>query len=95
MKYELALVIKPLSTEDVKEKVLPKVESTIKELGGNYKMINPLGKRMLAYPMSKFKEAFYYFYDVELSSAKSAEFRKFLRMNSDILRSLFIKKEEV
>lgn len=95
MKYELALVVKPLSTEDVKEKVLPKVESTVGELGGSIKLINPLGKRMLAYPINKFKEGFYYFYDVDMSSAKTTEFRKFLRMNSDVLRALLIKKEEV
>jgi small subunit ribosomal protein S6 len=95
MKYELALVIKPVSTEDVKEKVLPKVESNVKELGGSIKMINPLGKRMLAYPMNKFKEGFYYFYDVELSSAKATEFRKALRLNGDVLRALLLKKEEV
>lgn len=95
MKYELALVIKPLSTEDVKEKVLPKVESTVSELGGSIKMINPVGKRMLAYPINKFKEGFYYFYDVDMSSTKVSELRKFLRMNADILRSLLIKKEEV
>lgn len=95
MKYELALVIKPLSTEDVKEKVLPKVESTVKELGGTTKLMNPVGKRMLAYPINKFKEGFYYFYDVEMSSGKTTEFRKFLRMNTDVLRSLLIKKTEV
>lgn len=86
-------MLKPLSTEDIKEKVLPKVESNVKDLGGNIKLSTNLGKRMLAYPINKFKEGFYYFYDVELSSAKSSEFRKELRLNPDVLRALLIKKD--
>ena len=93
MKYELALVVKPLSTEDIKDKVLPKVQSNLKELGGSLKLTNNLGKRMLAYPINKFKEGVYFFYDIDLASSKTSEFRKELRMNSDILRALLIKKD--
>lgn len=94
MKYELALVIKPLSSEEIKEKTLPKIEAALNDLGATFKLFNPLGKRLLAYPMDKFKEGVYYFYNLELSSAKAVELRAFLRSNQDVLRSLLILKKD-
>jgi small subunit ribosomal protein S6 len=86
MKYELALVIKPLSNEDIKEKVMKKVESTVAELGGTIGKYNVLGKRLLAYPISKNKEGYYIFAKLSLESKNASKFDKELSLNTDILR---------
>lgn len=91
MVYELALVIKPHTTEEIKEKVLPKIEEKIKEFKGKVTLKESLGKRLLAYPIDNFKEAHYSFHRLEISAAKVAELRVELELNQDVLRYLIIK----
>ncbi len=95
MKYELALVFKPLSSEDIKDKVMPKIEKTIKDLDGKMALKNSLGKRLLAYPINKFKEGIYSFYNIEISSAKTAELKKDLRLTNEVLRFLLIRSDQL
>ncbi len=95
MKYELALVLKPLNNEDIKERVMPKIEKTLKELDGSVKLKQTLGKRMLAYPINKFKEGVYSFYRLELPTTKLTEFKKTLTLTGEVLRYLIIKESEL
>lgn len=92
MVYELALVIKPHTTEEIKEKVLPRIEENVKELKGKMTLKESLGKRLLAYPIDNFKEGHYSFHRLEMSAAKLSEFRKELELNQDVLRYLVVKE---
>lgn len=95
MVYELALVIKPHTTEEIKEKVLPRIEENAKEFKGKLSLKESLGKRLLAYPIDNFKEAHYSFHRLELSAAKVSEFKKELELNQDVLRYLIIKEDTI
>jgi len=95
MKYELALVLKPLNNEDIKERILPKIEKTLKELNGTLTLKNTLGKRLLAYPINKFKEGIYFFFRVEVSSAKVSEFKKSLDLTNEVLRFLLVNEDKL
>jgi len=97
MRYELALVFKPLSTDEIKDKVIPKIEKYVKEANGTLTLKSTLGKRLLAYPIEKYKEAVYFFYTLDIGGDKLVEFNKFLTFNlsDELLRSLLIDEKEL
>ncbi len=94
-KYELALVLKPLSNEEVKDKFINKLEALVKKLEGNVGKYNYLGKRLLAYPVKKQKEGYYLFCKLELSRNNVTELDKFLNTHSEVLRSLRVKEDQL
>lgn len=95
MKYELALVIKPLSNEEIKEKVVQKLEKTITDLDGKLSKLNFLGKRLLAYPMKNNKEGFYIFSKLNMSPKNVAALDRYLELNTDILRYLRVTEDSL
>jgi small subunit ribosomal protein S6 len=90
MRYELALLFKPLSNEDIKERILPKISKSLEKLNGSIKSNDFVGRRMLAYDIDSNKEGYYVFSKIEVSSANAVKFQKELATITDILRfSLF------
>ncbi len=95
MKYELMLLVKPLTNEDIKDKVLSKIEKQVKELKGKFEVKESIGKRLLSYAIKKFKEGYYLLADVELEPEDLVEFRRGLSLQNDVLRFLLIKADNL
>ncbi len=89
------LVFKPVTQEDIKERVFPKIEKASKDLGGSIKVRDNMGKRLLAYEIEGNKEGFYLLCDLTLDPSNLAKFEKKLSLNNDLLRSLNIRKDLV
>ena len=89
------LLFKPLTNEDIKERLFPKIEKSVKELKGSIKIKESIGKRLLAYEIKSNKEGFYLLCDLTLSSANISKLREKLNLTSEIIRFLAIKKSEV
>jgi small subunit ribosomal protein S6 len=95
MKYELMLMLKPLTNEDIRDKVLARIEKTLKVLNGSLKIKDAIGKRLLAYKIKNFREGYYVLCTVDLSSKKIQEFKKELKLTQDIIRFLLIQEEKL
>lgn len=101
MKYELMLLIKPLTNEDIRDKVITKVQKIIEGLKGTMKIKDPVGKRLMAYAVRDSKEGHYYregYYlvlEVELPYGKATLLSKELKLYSDVLRFLLIKENSL
>ena len=95
MKYELMLLLKPLTNEDIRDKVLTKVEKILRSLNGTLKIKDVIGKRLLAYKIKNYKEGYYVLCNIDLSSKKTMEFRKELKLTQDIIRFLLIQEEKL
>jgi small subunit ribosomal protein S6 len=91
MKYELMVLFKPISTEEVKEKLLVKIEKKVSELGGDIKLVDFIGKKLLAYPVKGHKEGVYVLAEVNLDSTQINTLRNYLNLISDVLRFIIIK----
>lgn len=87
------LVFKPLTQEDIKERVFPKIEKVVKDLSGSIKIRENMGKRLLAYEIDGNKEGFYLLCDLTLDSSNLSKFDKKLSLTSDLIRSLNIRKD--
>lgn len=91
MKYELVLVLKPLLPEDLKTKVLKKVEDYVDSQKGKVVKKDVWGKKHLAYSIKKHDEGYYVLYTLELSPEKIVDFQRELKLMGDILRYMTIK----
>lgn len=94
-KYELMVVLKPLLVEDIKEKVMKKLEKVAKDHKANLEVKELMGKRLLAYPIKKYKEGYYVLFTLEANPAETKDIEKALNLTDEVLRFLLVKEEEL
>ena len=89
-KYELMTIIKPnLDAEEV-EKVIDKISAAVTELGGSIDNVDKTGRKKLAYDIQNFRDGFFTTMTLELPADKVAEFKRQLRLNDSLLRTMFM-----
>ncbi len=88
--YEIMVVINPDLSEDEVKKTTDNVVNIIKDNNGELIDIDRWGKRRLAYPINKKKEAYYYVIYFKLDSEKIIELEKKYKLMENILRHLII-----
>ena len=92
--YELMTIFKPnLDAEEV-EKVIEKINATIVEFCGNVVSTDKGGRKKLAYEIQNFRDGFFATTILALPADKVAEFKRQLRLNDNILRTMFMEVSE-
>lgn len=89
------VIIKPLLPEDIKSKVLKKIEKLIDEASGQIKSTDVWGKRHLAYKIKSHEEGYYVLMNLKIPEEKVKEFEHDLKLQGDILRFLLIRKDRL
>ena len=88
--YELMTIFKPnLDAEEV-DKIIEKINSTIKEFGGEVVSLDKSGRKKLAYEIQNFRDGFFTTTVLALPADKISEFKRQLRLNDNILRTMFM-----
>lgn len=88
--YELMTIFKPnLDAEEV-DKVIEKINSVITEFGGNIVSTDKGGRKKLAYEIQNFRDGFFATTVLSIPAEKIAEFKRQLRLNDNILRTMFM-----
>lgn len=89
-KYELMAVFKPnLDTEEV-DKLIEKIDSIIVDFGGKVESLDKVGRKKLAYDIQGFRDGYFTTSILSLPADKVAEFKRQLRLNDNILRTMFM-----
>lgn len=89
-KYELMSVFKPnLDAEEV-DKIIEKINSVITEFGGSVESVDKAGRKKLAYDIQNFRDGYFATTILSLPADKVAEFKRQLRLNDNILRTMFM-----
>lgn len=89
-KYELMTVFKPnLDTEEV-DKLIEKIDSIIADFGGKVESLDKAGRKKLAYDIQGFRDGYFTTSILSLPADKVAEFKRQLRLNDNILRTMFM-----
>ena len=89
-KYELMSVFKPnLDSEEV-EKIIEKINSIITDFGGSVESVDKAGRKKLAYDIQNFRDGYFTTTILALPADKVAEFKRQLRLNDNILRTMFM-----
>jgi len=93
-KYELMSVFKPnLDAEEV-DKIIEKINSVITEFGGSVESVDKAGRKKLAYDIQNFRDGYFATTILSLPADKVAEFKRQLRLNDNILRTMFMEATE-
>lgn len=88
--YELMAIFKPnLDAEEV-DKIIERINSTITEFGGSIVSVDKGGRKKLAYEIQNFRDGFFATTVLTLPADKIAEFKRQLRLNDNILRTMFM-----
>lgn len=90
--YELALVLHPELNSEDRDKQIGLVEKIITQLGGEVTKREEGGKKILAYPIYKQSQAWYYFLQLNLPPEAITQLETKLKMEEKVLRYLVLKK---
>lgn len=92
--YELMVVITPKLNEEEAGSLNDSVLALVKEQGGEVIKTDPWSKRLLAYPINKLKEAYYYVNFLRMESTSVKKVKSQININENVIRHMFIAKDE-
>ena len=88
--YELLAIFKPnLDAEEI-DKAVDKISGSVVEFNGTVESTDKIGRKKLAYDVQNFRDGYFTSMVMELPSDKVAEFKRQLRLNDNILRTMFL-----
>ncbi len=94
-KYELLATIKPNLDNDEADKVIAKIEESVSSLGGSVSDTDKMGRKKLAYDVKGFRDGFIAVLKINLEPDKVAEFKRQLKLNENIIRTMFMEQSAV
>ena len=93
--YELLTIFKPnLDAEEV-DKAVESLGKLVADFGGKVESTDKSGRKKLAYEIANFRDGFFVTTELSLPAEKVAEFRRQLRLNDSILRTMFMESSKV
>ena len=93
-KYELLVIFKPNADADEVEKLISKVSADAEALGGKTESVDKIGRKKLAYEIQNFRDGYLSNFVISLPEEKVAEFKRQLRLNDSVLRTMFLEQSE-
>lgn len=93
--YELLTVFKPnLDAEEV-DKLIAKLGENIAAFGGKVESTEKTGRKKLAYDIQNYRDGFFATTVLTLPADKIAEFKRQLKLNDNIIRTMFLETAAV
>lgn len=90
-KYELLSAIKPNLDNDEADKLVAKIEDAVKTLGGDVVDTEKMGRKKSAYDIQGYRDSYFVVQKMNLPEDKVVELKRQLRLNENILRTIFTK----
>ncbi len=92
--YELLVVYKPNTDAEEIDKLVAKLTSDVETLKGSVNSTDKMGRKKLAYEINNFRDGFFVNFVISLDESKVADFKRQLRLNDSILRTMFMAYEK-
>ncbi len=94
-KYEIMFIVRPDLDEASAKQVAENMKNTIVNFGSNVTEVKEMGQRELAYEIKKYKNGYYFLFNVEANNADAIkEFDRLALISEDIIRHIVIKVED-
>lgn len=94
-KYEIMFIVRPDLDEASAKQVAENMKNTIVNFGSNVTEVKEMGQRELAYEIKKYKNGYYFLFNVEANNADAIkEFDRLALISEDIIRHIIIKVED-
>ena len=87
-RYELMLVLRPDTADDVVQQILDKTTRGIAASEGQIVKVSPWGRRRLAYPISGFNEGSYFIVVFDAPGEAIDELERGLNITEEVMRHL-------
>ena len=88
--YELLTVFKPTLDAEEADKAIEALGKSVTALEGKVDSTDKTGRKKLAYDIQNFRDGFFVVTNFSLPEEKVAEFRRQLRLNDNVLRTMFL-----
>lgn len=88
--YELLAIFKPNLDADEVDKAIAKISSNVDEFGGKVESTDKIGRKKLAFDIENYRDGFFTSLIMALPADKVAEFKRQLRLNDNVIRTMFL-----
>lgn len=92
--YEFVVLLSPELSEEKLSQAQDSILDLIKKYKGKSENIDVWGRKVLAYKIQNFSEAFYIFYTLSLPKDKVKDFDGEVRLMEGVTRHLIVKQDE-
>lgn len=94
-KYEIMFIVRPDLDEASIKQVAENMKSSIVNFGSKVTEVKEMGQRELAYEINKYKNGYYFLFNVEAEDANAIkEFDRLSLISEDIIRHLIVRVED-
>ena len=93
--YELLVVYKPNTDAEEVDKLIAKLSADVDSLGGKVDSVDKMGRKKLAYEINNFRDGFFANVVLSLSEDKVADLKRQLKLNDNVLRTMFLVVDKV
>jgi len=88
------VILSPKLNEEEANQLNDSILAIVKDLSGELIKTEPWGRRMLAYPINKLQEGYYYLNFLKMESLKVKTLKQQLGLNENIIRHMIIARGE-
>ena len=92
--YEMMFIVDPNVPEDEIEKIKSQVESVVTDGGGQIAEVEMMGRRKLAYEVSRHREGFYVLLTVVANGEIVKEVERRLRVMDQVLKYITVRTDD-
>ena len=94
--YEVTVILKPDLDEEARNQLIERVQDWLAPGAADEDKaaVSHWGQRSLAYPIRKFTEGYYVFYEARLDPLRINEIERNIIYAEDILRHLVVRKDD-
>ena len=93
--YELLAIIKPTMDQEEVDKVIEKIEETVKGYNGSVVSTDKMGRKRLAFEVASFRDGYFVAQKLEIPADKVVDFKRSLKLNENVIRTMFVEASKV
>ena len=89
--YESTIICSPELPAEKIDELVEKIRKIVEDTKGQILIIQQLGKKRLAYPIKKYREGSYVYFELSGTGESISALENFFKVNDTIIRSLTVK----
>lgn len=93
-KYEVMFIVRPDVSEEDADKVIAQMENAVTSTGGKVEKVEKMGRRKLAYRVSRYREGLYVLFTLEGSGDMVKELERRLKVSDTVIKFLTVRIDE-
>jgi small subunit ribosomal protein S6 len=93
--YELTIILRPKLEDAARDEIIERIVGwlTNNDEAAEKPVVNHWGKRYLAYPIQKYVEGYYVFFEAKVDPANITSIERNMQYVEEIIRYMFVRKE--